>query len=342
MKWAFLAVAALLAQPGISRISPYDRLDSERPDNVTGLDFFYYSDVGSYYNGTFTLRISPLYDPPNYSFEDTDYPCQEFENRTFEISMNAIAGFQEISPKSYPQPNPFYLSIEAWDMHYNLTPGTGPTQRKSANYSEYQEIHAYTGMATGTHGPIWIYNMTNTPNNNNNNKDDDEPLYRFAGNMNAIDFLQTQVFKFNASGICSGGSDIDDLLYDGSLLSPTRNGHDDWAGDPIPTPRISGSFNTRVAQVTMSGLFMVGNGNRGSMVGRAEMIFRGEIDEERSDQLLLGKSVPEWNATLGFVRGSVGGAKSGATRVWGLGEVGGLVFGGVVMGFGIAVPLVFF
>lgn len=59
--------------------------------------------------------------------------------------MNAIAGFLEISPKAYPTPNPFYFSIEAWDKHYNLSAGTGTTQRKSPNYTEYQEIHAYTG-----------------------------------------------------------------------------------------------------------------------------------------------------------------------------------------------------
>ncbi|PGH04575.1 hypothetical protein GX51_03408 [Blastomyces parvus] len=340
MKWAFLAAAAaaLLAQAAVSQI-PYDRLDSERPNNVTGLDYPYYRKVGSYYNGTFSLRISPYLNPLSKGSQNTDYPCQEFENRTFEISMNAIAGFQEISPKSYPQPNPFYLTIEAWDTHYNLTPRTGAIPRESFRYSAYQQNHVETGMAEAGHLPTWIYNMTNMANNNSNN---DEPLYRFAGEMNTIDFYRPQLFNFNASGICSDGPDV---LYRCSLLPTSIIREVDWADNPIPAPRISGSFNTRVAQVTMSGLFnsiIVSNEKAVSMAGRAEMVFRGEIDEERSDQLFLGRPVPEWNATLGFVRGSVGGAKSGATRAWGLGEVGQLVFGGVVMSFGVGVPLVFF
>ncbi|QSS65484.1 hypothetical protein I7I51_06328 [Histoplasma capsulatum] len=72
-------------------ISPYDRQDSERPDNVTGLDFYYYNNIGSYYNGMFSLFISPVYDPPDYPSQNTDYPCREYENRTFEIPMNAIS-----------------------------------------------------------------------------------------------------------------------------------------------------------------------------------------------------------------------------------------------------------
>ncbi|KAL2370289.1 hypothetical protein RJZ57_005271 [Blastomyces gilchristii] len=106
------------------------------------------------------------------------------------------------------------------------------------------------------------------PSNNNNNND--EPAYSASAPASPIPTI---------------------LLHGGSLLSPIKRIQGDWAGDPVLVPRVSGSFNARVAQVVMSGLFIL-----------------------------------EWNATLGFVRGSVGGAKSRAARVSGLGEVGRLLW----------------
>ncbi|QSS65485.1 hypothetical protein I7I51_06329 [Histoplasma capsulatum] len=129
------------------------------------------------------------------------------------------------------------------------------------------------------------------------------------GRMNAADFLERQDFKFNASCICKDERDAGSLLYSGSLINPTEDRKFDWAQNQISTPGILGFFNAHRAQVVMTGSFIVANEKHGSMVGRAEMAFRGEIDEERSDQLLMGGRVPEWNATLGFVRDSVGGAK---------------------------------
>ncbi|OJD14950.1 hypothetical protein AJ78_04765 [Emergomyces pasteurianus Ep9510] len=280
-----------------------------------------------------------MYNPPDYPSESTKYPCQEYENRTFEISMNAIAGFLEDSPKSTPTNNPFYFSIEAWDKHFNLTPGTGPTQRKSANYSKFQENHAYSGSATSTHGPIWLYNMTDAKNSSIDGGDgDNEALYRFEGRMNVADFLRNQEFKFNASGICDE-RDEDRLLFSGALHGPNRDEKYDWAENPIPVPRVSGYFSTRTAHVSMSGLFIVSNEKLDSVVGRARMVFHGEIDNERSDQLFMDRPVPEWNATLGFARGSVGGAKSAASRISDM--VGNFNLIGFV-GLGLALPLIFF
>ncbi|OAX85513.1 hypothetical protein ACJ72_00102 [Emergomyces africanus] len=331
MKWTL--VAALLAQPALSRISPYDREDSERPDNVTGLDFYYYHSVGTYYNGTFSISIAPMYNPPDYRSENTEYPCQEHENSTFGISMNAIAGFLENSPKSKPTNNPFYFTIEAWDKRFNLTRGTGPTQRTSANYSKYQENHVYSGSATSKYGPIWQYNLTDGPSNG-----DDEAKYRFEGRMNSVDFLLSQNFNFNASDVCKE-RDKERLLFSGSLVSTGSREKYDWTKNPVPAPRISGSFGTRTAHVSMSGYFIVSNDKFDAIVGRADMVFYGVIDEERSDQLFMDRPVPEWNATLGFARGSVGGANAAAPQI--LGMVGNFILIAFT-GLSIAVPLIFF
>jgi hypothetical protein len=51
-------------------------------------------------------------------------------------------------------------------------------------------------------------------------------------------------------------------------------------------------------------------------VGLVELIFSGKIDSERSDQLVLGRETPDWNAILGFARGSVTGVENGGSRAW--------------------------
>jgi hypothetical protein len=61
------------------------------------------------------------------------------------------------------------------------------------------------------------------------------------------------------------------------------------------------------------------------MVGGAEVMFTGRIDAERSDELLLGRRVPEWNATLGFGErdGVAGLGHGGSGRVrWSRGALG--------------------
>jgi hypothetical protein len=44
----FSYLLLLLVQPVFSRISPYDIDNNLRPDNITGLDYSYYSDTGSF------------------------------------------------------------------------------------------------------------------------------------------------------------------------------------------------------------------------------------------------------------------------------------------------------
>ncbi|EEQ89995.2 uncharacterized protein BDCG_05115 [Blastomyces dermatitidis ER-3] len=87
--------------------------------------------------------------------------------------------------------------------------------------------------------------MTNMPSNNNNNND--KPAYSASAPASPIPTI---------------------LLHGGSLLSPIKRIQGDWAGDPVLVPRVSGSFNARVAQVVMSGLFILGNKGRLMKRGR--------------------------------------------------------------------------
>lgn len=79
------------------------------------------------------MTFSPEYNPNKLIYDGNT--CVEYENSTFKITMNAIAGFQRVAPET-PSPDPFFLDIYGWDQAYNLT-----NQYDTANYSEYQELH---------------------------------------------------------------------------------------------------------------------------------------------------------------------------------------------------------
>ncbi|KAL2838470.1 hypothetical protein BJY01DRAFT_250970 [Aspergillus pseudoustus] len=320
----FFALAAL-AVPAIARISPYDPDDALRPDNVTGLVYEYYNEIGSYYNGTLTIRVHPEYNPPaRYSHESDEYLCDEYENRTFDVTMNAMAGFKKPPPASAPHINPFFLDIEVWPMPYELL-GSG-----NENYTN-DEAFSITSEMGGDDGPRFKLNMTTTPTNTSGSSvSTTNAEYRFDGDAPPNFLLWNQGFVFNVSGVCSGWERTDDVLYKGSLIRPVDIDNDlvyDWiTNTTAPDTAISGSFDGQTAQVEISSAFSALRARDLEIVGRVELIFSGKIDSERSDQLLLGRETPDWNATLGFARGSVAGVEDGASRgvgsLWILGLTG--------------------
>ncbi|KAB8075237.1 hypothetical protein BDV29DRAFT_155847 [Aspergillus leporis] len=291
------ALFLLLATPVVSRIAGYNPDDNLRPDNVTGLDYKYYNKIGSYYNGTLEISISPKYNPTPGIFRGKT--CHEFENKTVKISMKAISGFQEVAPKA-PSPNPFFLNLNAWDKDYNLT-----NQYQTANYSEYDAIR----ISTNTDQDFNASYHFNITNNNT------ETWYDFHGLANPS-VLRWENFKFNVSGYCDPNKGSDESrLFTGNLLSPDERIQYDWTENPIPVPTIRGGFTEHQAWVEVSGLFEARSRDT-DLVGEIRFRFDGLVDSDRSDQLFMGRKTPEWNATMGFAVGSVGGAGESAASAF--------------------------
>ncbi|GMF67464.1 unnamed protein product [Aspergillus oryzae] len=129
--WArLIPILLLLVKPTVSRVSPYDIDDIERPDNVTGLDVKYYGNIGSPQRKAH--KVKPL----------DGNACGEYEDRTFEFIWDALVGLIPTAPNA-PSPNPFFLSLYAWDEGYRL-----PNENEPANYSEYQGtwFHTFSGF----------------------------------------------------------------------------------------------------------------------------------------------------------------------------------------------------
>ncbi|KAL4877434.1 hypothetical protein BJY04DRAFT_222182 [Aspergillus karnatakaensis] len=306
MHWPLLLALAALFQPGVARVGGYTEGAAERPTNVTGLNYDYYSSIGSYYNGTVTITVHPVYDPPNsYENAAAAYICDEFENKTFEVEMNAMTGIKMQPPRSAPHVNPFILDLRAWPKPFDLR------VPRSDNYTTDEAFRFYSETGWDT-GPRWLFNMS-TPGTTN-------PAYGFSGRASTNGSNWEHEFVFNVTDVCDSSST--DMLYNANFLLPddiegSRDLVYDWVTDDLMTlPSVSGEFNEEAAVVRFAGTFTAYITRGSSRIsGRAELTFRGTIDAERSDGLLLGGRLPEWNATLGFgERDGVAGLGQGASN----------------------------
>ncbi|KAL2786954.1 hypothetical protein BJX66DRAFT_341642 [Aspergillus keveii] len=86
------ALAALLLNAGTSRAAEDVTWDDSweknlRPDNITGLYYWFYPWIGSSYNGTmnFRMEVADWSDPEDYDYED-NVPCPKFADSTIELS----------------------------------------------------------------------------------------------------------------------------------------------------------------------------------------------------------------------------------------------------------------
>lgn len=114
-----------------------------------------------------------------------------------------------------------------------------------------------------------------------------------------------QELYFNLTQQCedrtSSANDEEDFLFEGGIIMPPdeQGGHDTEWSDVLPVPTMSIDFNQDRASLSMQGLFRVLSGNT-ELVGRLSLNFHGKVDEDRSDELVIGAAAPEWNPTLGF------------------------------------------
>jgi len=285
--WA-LALAPLLAIafPSSGPDSHYNATDNQRPWNITGLNYDYYPYTGSYYNGTvkFTLNLR--------NDTESSLPnkvCSDFIYKNLEIEWNAMVTIAKPSP-SDAGTNPVLFIMRAWEKGFNLT----------GDYNDYQFYSSYS-ILQGQQ-PRWYLSMSN--------KSRSDGAYEVVGN-HTIDYLANDEVAFNLTQICPPRganfvpeSEEDDYLFRGTLLQPYPPGVIDdnatsgWATG-ISTPDIQIVFDASWAAVDIGGMFSLRSAHT-ELVGFMTAEFQGDMDTLRSDQLVLGKTKPEWAPTLGF------------------------------------------
>lgn len=131
--------------------------------------------------------------------------------------------------------------------------------------------------------------------------------YQFGATSNTAD----ESFQVNMTH-CDGTPDV---WWGGGLLN-AESGERWVEPSRASDPSISGRFDDRTASFELEGIFFI-NTDSGApedvveLSGKLIMEFEGKIDEDRSDRLVGGDDVPEWEATVGF-EGGEGDDDSGA------------------------------
>ncbi|KAH9214801.1 hypothetical protein DL95DRAFT_502451 [Leptodontidium sp. 2 PMI_412] len=293
-----------------SEDTSYTFESGERPSNITGLVRWFYGSTGSYYNGTITFTLA-LQDP-NQNNEAEDFHsdgnlgCQRFMNSTLEISYNSLVAIT--MPGAVDSGNPMGVQIWAW------MDGSSLGNYSSSSEERYQYFNFFTKGGGGEDGPNWTLDT----------KPSSAPGYALSGDISKKNLMWPPKLTLNLTQPCSGPSssslDERDYLYEGEMRLATGLNNestrveDDWAVS-IPSPHITGQFDNQSAEGDISGLFSMYPDSLRSLsseiVGSIRIHFSGKIDQMRSDQLLLGREQPEWNATLGFEIQSVIENKAG-------------------------------
>ncbi|KAK3898046.1 hypothetical protein C8A05DRAFT_19299 [Staphylotrichum tortipilum] len=274
----------------------YNASSNLRPENITNLDYRFYQTVGSYYNGTMTFSLSFRSEDP--ADDDSDKVCSELINKTLSIERRAMVAILEPSPDD-GNDNPILLVIYTWDESVNLT---GSDIYHDYQHSELYSADPHGSASLGTYWHLSTSNKTTTT----------PTSYTISGTHSPTSFAADDFLRFNFSQRClppTGRSSIpSDLsnryLFSGGLLQPGWDDADDarkWAGT-FPTPAIEVVFGAGEATVEVTGLFDIGSSGSGSssLVGGLSASFRGAVDGNRSDELVLGKRGPVWTHSLGF------------------------------------------
>jgi hypothetical protein len=161
---------------------------------------------------------------------------------------------------------------------------------------------------------IWDFSLSNSSSTG----------FKVSGQLSDKD-IQSQDLKFNLSSTCGDESgarsrDEDEYLFEGGLVTPDWYEWlwEDWANS-VSWPTLKAEFDNTTASVEVEGLFRI-HTTKTALVGRLRISFRGDVDEQRSDELLTGGERPEWNATLGFSEESDSvidfGLRSSAAPFW--------------------------
>ncbi|RDW68965.1 uncharacterized protein DSM5745_08725 [Aspergillus mulundensis] len=296
---AFSYLALLLAAPVFSSDDVnYDPDTNYRPENVTGLDYYYYPWVGSYYNGTATFTISSLSvrsrsrsssSSSSDDDEDSDL-CPQLQNYTYTLSYPALLGITETEPDDERPENTNPVNVILSTSYSNFTRYFNDFMDSSnMQIRDMPWVFESVDVSRRTFG----YESTD-PNFNlsiSDNSGSDTP-YRLSGSSsdesNPLPTLQTNMSS------CSRLEDWWGVSFSSELTFPALQ---------VTFDARSANF-ALVSGAVMNTLRREDDDEEETpqLAGRISVEFLGSIDEARSDVLDSpgGEGEPRWIRSVGF------------------------------------------
>ncbi|KAJ5816564.1 hypothetical protein N7447_008797 [Penicillium robsamsonii] len=290
----FLAVQAL----GKIDIN-YDPAENYRPRNVTGLDYYYYPWIGSYYNGSAVFTISDVEPRDDHSDSELEL-CGQLANITYTWSYPAILAITETEPEDDRPKNTNPIDVSLFTSYSNFTKyfkdymDSGNMQIQDMPFVfESIEMSRYSYPASRDTKPD--FNLTVA-----------------EGTGNGVPFRVTGSSELDMNPIST-------LQMNMSTCSRTEGW---WAVVPIPLygdldavsgatyPTVQLAFDDSSASFSIRSWIVANtlpeeDEETPSISARLTIEFLGRIDAARSDVLNVGTPVT-WTPSMGFGNNSLG------------------------------------
>ncbi|KAL3469546.1 hypothetical protein BJX99DRAFT_265064 [Aspergillus californicus] len=300
----------------------YDPVLNYRPENVTGLDYYYYPWRGSYYNGTAVFTITHIIPNP-YTNRDNEDLCPQLQNHTASFSYPALLAITQTEGEDeQPQnTNPInillstsYSNFTAYFSDYmdsggNMQVGDEPwvfesigvSRRTYTNSQVKPDFNLTVSEGSGNGSPFRISGTSDL---------DANPLRGIEMNMTSCTSLET---AWGVSFIAEDDDDEGEIGVTNPSLVLTFDDH---------------SANFALQSWVFANVFDEDDDTL-QIAARMSVEFLGRHDDARSDILNSGTPV-SWTPTVGFGNNSANlDSESGAGTL-------GRTFGGF-WGVGLAV-----
>ncbi|KAL2823796.1 hypothetical protein BDW59DRAFT_162959 [Aspergillus cavernicola] len=306
----------------------YDPATNYRPENVTGLDYYYYPWKGSYYNGSAIFTISSVSYRPDYNYDEEDL-CPQLENITYSFSYPAILGItqKEVEDERPENTNPINVILST----------------SYSNFTRYFNDYLDSGNMQIRDEP-WVFESI-AFSRRTYGYEETEPDF----NLTVSD----------ASGVDSpfqvlGTSELDDNPLPGVQMNMSSCAHseawwgvgfvsEDWDDEDIgvTNPSLQLSFDSYLANFEIQSWIVANTlGDEEDptlpIVARMSVQFLGRHDDARSD--ILDSGVPvTWTPTVGFGNNTLNLDYESAAVAVGLGGLRvGVLWGGLGAAVGYA------
>ncbi|KAJ6000885.1 hypothetical protein N7481_001294 [Penicillium waksmanii] len=281
-----------------------------RPENITGLDYYYYPWKGSYYNGTVAFTISSISFREDYNYDDEKLCSRLSNDYTYTFSYPGLLG---ITPTEGGDERP-----------QNTNPLNVILSTSYSNFTKYFSDYNENGSMQ-IRDEFWIFESIDFSGVGGS-------PFRVLGTS---DFGETNLlgFRMNMSSCTNSVS-----WWDAQWAS------EDWDDDEIDVENatLTLTFDSHSANFMLQGYIYAQVLNKDEeeetlpIDAKIKVEFLGNHDDARSD--ILNEGVPvSWTSTVGFGNNSanIDYETGGAGPVYGM-LPGGLVWGlvGFVVGVG--------
>ncbi|QKX53441.1 uncharacterized protein TRUGW13939_00520 [Talaromyces rugulosus] len=296
-------LSLFLAAQALGTVFDYDPDENYRPRNVTGLDYYYYPWIGSYYNGSAVFTISdvePRDDRTDSEIEEEGELelCGQLQNITYTWSYPAILAITETEPEDERPENTNPIDVALFTSYSNFTKyfsdymDSGNMQIRDMPFVfESIEMARYS-VLTGRDKPD--FNLTVAEDTGNglpfrvtgSSELEQNPLATLQMNMSTC----SRTEGWWAADPISLGDDLDDIS---GLANPTVQ---------LTFDDSSTSFSIQ-SWVRANTLAEKGE-ETPRISARLTIEFLGRIDAARSDVLNEGTPVT-WTRSMGFGNNSL-------------------------------------